>query len=160
MAISPRLAIRTFSNTAAQYCVLTWVGGARPWIAESYGCLPRADFGRVRPVRLGMCSGVGLGPVIASLLFAAGASAAPPAPTITEPAADGQLVHPEDVHMVVSAPARAADDACTDWEILSADGSQVRWQAQCVTGARAVHIHLADGDFTGKELAFGSAFQL
>jgi hypothetical protein len=111
-------------------------------------------------MRLGMRSGVALGTVIASLLFAAGASAAPPAPTITEPAVDGQLVHPEDVHMVVSAPENPADDACTDWEILSADGTQVRWQAQCVTGARAVHIHLADGDFTGNELAFGSAFQL
>ena len=99
--------------------------------------------------------------VAVSLVFAGSAAATPPAPTIDEPAADGQLVHPEDVHMVASAPESPADDSCTDWEILSADLSRVLWQAPCATGALAVHIHLGDGDFVkGKELAYGSAYFL
>ncbi|HEY1238691.1 MAG TPA: PQQ-dependent sugar dehydrogenase [Solirubrobacterales bacterium] len=100
--------------------------------------------------------------VVALLLFAGTAMAAPPAPTITEPAVDGQLVQPEDVHMVASAPENPADDSCTDWEILTSDRSQVLWQAHCVTGALAVHIHLGDGDFvtSGGGLAFGSTYML
>jgi hypothetical protein len=103
-------------------------------------------------------SGVAVAGAVVSLLFAGTAAAAPPVPTITEPAADGQLVHPEDVHMVVSAPENPADDSCTDWEILSADLSETVWQAPCVTGALAAHIHLGDGHFTHKELEFGSTY--
>lgn len=103
-------------------------------------------------------SGVAVAGAVVSLLFAGTAAAAPPVPTITEPAADGQLVHPEDVHMVVSAPENPADDPCTDWEILSADLSETVWQAPCVTGALAAHIHLGDGHFTHKELEFGSTY--
>jgi glucose/arabinose dehydrogenase len=100
------------------------------------------------------------GAIVLSLVFAASAAATPPAPTITEPATDGQLVHPEDVHMVVSPPEDPADDVCTDWEILSAERSQVLWQAPCATGALAVHIHLGDGQFLpkGAGLKFGVTY--
>jgi glucose/arabinose dehydrogenase len=76
------------------------------------------------------------------------AAAAPPAlaaPTITEPATDGQVLNPADVHMV----AEGFRDgwACTDWEI--AEGAAVVWRATCATGDEKVHIHLGDGAFEG-----------
>jgi glucose/arabinose dehydrogenase len=82
------------------------------------------------------------------LLLAAGpALAAPPLPTIIEPATDGQEVHPADVHMEVDIPADPGDDVCTDWEIRTGDLSKVAWQAPCVTGVLSHHIHLGDGTF-------------
>ncbi len=98
----------------------------------------------------------------ALLAFTAPASAATVAPIITEPASDGQLLHPEDVHMVVAAPANSAEDTCTDWEILTPDLSETLWRAQCATGALAVHIHLGDGRFLSKArgLEFGSTYVL
>ena len=60
---------------------------------------------------------------------------------------DGQEVHPADVHMEVAAPANLDDDACTDWEIRTADLSKVVWRAPCQTETLAVHIHLGDGTF-------------
>ena len=61
---------------------------------------------------------------------------------------------------MVSAPDDPGDDTCTDWQILSADRTQVLWHAQCVTGVLAVHIHLGDGDFVANPsaLAFGSTY--
>jgi glucose/arabinose dehydrogenase len=94
------------------------------------------------------CGVIGL--LAAFLLFAGTASADPPAaPTITEPSTDGQLVHPADVHMEAQGSSETDEDdhACTDWEIRTADLSQVAWQAPCATGTLAVHIHLGDGTF-------------
>jgi glucose/arabinose dehydrogenase len=107
---------------------------------------------------LGFITGVAL----TLLLAAQPALAVPPAPVITEPAVDGQVIHPEDVHMVADAPANPADDFCTDWQILSADREQVQWRADCKTGALAVHIHLGDGQFVNKKgkLDFGSTYVL
>lgn len=84
------------------------------------------------------------------LLLTGNAAAAPPAtPTITEPSVDGQLVHPEDVHMEAGGFSDPDNDthSCTDWEIRTADLSQVVWHADCKTGVLAVHIHLGDGSF-------------
>ncbi len=89
--------------------------------------------------------------LVAGLLVATGtAAAAPPgAPMITEPAQDGQLVHPADVHMEVGGFTDPDGDAhaCTDWEIRTADLSEVAWEAPCGTGLDGVHIHLGDGTF-------------
>jgi glucose/arabinose dehydrogenase len=99
-------------------------------------------------------------------LFGGVARADPPAaPTITEPSHDGQLVHPADVHMEVAAPSEPGDDACTDWQIRTADLSRVVWQAPCATGALAVHIHLGDGTFASSlagqhQLDFNSSYVL
>ena len=83
----------------------------------------------------------------ALLAFAGTAAAAPLTPTITEPASDGQVVNPADVHMEVAAPEDPDDDACTDWEIRTADLSTVVWRSPCQTDTLAVHIHLGDGTF-------------
>lgn len=80
-------------------------------------------------------------------LTAATALAEPAPPTITEPATDGQLVHPADVHMEVAVPADADEDICTDWAISTTDLSKVVWHAPCASGVLARHIHLADGTF-------------
>jgi glucose/arabinose dehydrogenase len=93
------------------------------------------------------------------------AAAAPAAPTITEPSVDGQLVHPADVHMEVTAPINPDDDACTDWEIRTPDLSTLVWRANCKTGVLGVHIHLGDGTFFGanattKQLDFNSKYVL
>jgi glucose/arabinose dehydrogenase len=76
----------------------------------------------------------------------------PATPTIVEPSADGQLVHPADVHMVASAFSDSDGDrhACSDWRILNGStGEPVVWEANCATGTLAVHIHLGDGHFVG-----------
>ena len=83
----------------------------------------------------------------ALLAFAGTAAAAPVTPTITEPSSDGQVVNPADVHMEVAAPEDPDDDACTDWEIRTADLSAVVWRSPCQTDTLAVHIHLGDGTF-------------
>ena len=59
------------------------------------------------------------------------AADAPAPPAITEPATDGQLVHPGDVHMEATGlPGQEEGEPapCTDWEIRTADSSQA-WQA-------------------------------
>jgi glucose/arabinose dehydrogenase len=89
--------------------------------------------------------------VIGTLLCLTGTAAAegPAAPTITEPATDGQPVVAEDVHMEVEGFSGDDGDelSCTDWEIRTPDLSQVVWRASCATGVLAVHIHLGDGSF-------------
>src|ERR1700754_3233665 len=146
MAISPRFAIRTFSNTAGQYC-----GSGRPraYPQDCGGLRMCARHRRamLAPVRWTFRGGVcGMAACLGALLvFAATASAAPPIPTITEPASDGQVVNPADVHMEVAAPEDPGDDACTDWEIRTADLSTVVWRSPCQTDTLAVHIHLGDG---------------
>jgi glucose/arabinose dehydrogenase len=99
--------------------------------------------------------------VLVSLAFTASAAASPPTPTITEPSTDGQLVHPADVHMEVQLVTDSDEDACTDWEIRTADLSEVVWHAYCATGVLSHHIHLGDGTFVGhgaNELSFGSNY--
>jgi glucose/arabinose dehydrogenase len=106
---------------------------------------------------------------VAVLLLSTGtAAAAPPAaPTITEPATDGQIVHPADVHMEAGSFSDPDEDThtCTDWEIRTAGGSQVVWRTPCTTGALAVHIHLGDGSFVNSyagrtQLNFDSSYVL
>lgn len=75
--------------------------------------------------------------------------AAHAAPVITEPAADGQIVNPADVHMEASGFGPGHE--CSDWQILQ--GTEVVWQALCADGFESVHIHLGDGDFTGSHAA-------
>lgn len=81
------------------------------------------------------------------LAFTGTAAATPPTPTITEPATDGQLVHPADVHMEVAHLTDPDEDACTDWEIRTPDLARLVWQAPCAPGVLAFHIHLGDGTF-------------
>jgi glucose/arabinose dehydrogenase len=87
-------------------------------------------------------------------------------PVITEPAADGQVVNPHDVHMVagpfVGSPGET--HVCSDWEIRGA-GGELAWTAPCATGAGLVHVHLGDGTFVGPyagrtQLNSGSDYRL
>jgi len=106
--------------------------------------------------------------VAAFILLAGTATAAAPAPpTITEPSADGQLAHPADVHMEAGGFSDPDADtfACTDWEIRTADASEVVWRAPCKSGTLGVHIHLGDGTFVNDyskrtELSFDSSYVL
>jgi glucose/arabinose dehydrogenase len=97
---------------------------------------------------------------VASFLLLAGpALAADPAtPSITEPSTDGQLVHPEDVHMQATGFSDPDNDthSCTNWEIRTADQSEVIWHAVCATGLEATHIHLGDGDCINSYAGRGS----
>ena len=87
-------------------------------------------------------------------------------PVITEPATDGQVVNPYDVHMVagpfVGSPGER--HVCSDWEIRGVAGD-LAWSAPCITGAGLVHVHLGDGTFAGgyvgrTQLNSGSAYLL
>jgi glucose/arabinose dehydrogenase len=104
--------------------------------------------------------------VLATMLVAGPALAAPPVPSIIEPATEGQEVHPADVHMEVEIPGESEDDVCTDWEIRTADLSKIAWQASCATGVLAHHIHLGDGTFlithllAPEGLDYGSSYVL
>src|SRR5439155_17447606 len=71
----------------------------------------------------------------------------PDQPTITEPATDGQIVNPFDVHMETAPFSDPDGDShlCTDWVIEVAATSEVAWQALC--SPILVHIHLGDGTF-------------
>jgi glucose/arabinose dehydrogenase len=111
----------------------------------------------------------------ALLALLAGALAGPAArasivavetPVITEPATDGQVVNPHDVHMVagpfVGSPGER--HVCSDWEIRGA-ADDLAWTAPCVTGAGLVHVHLGDGTFAGgyvgrTQLNSGSSYRL
>ncbi|MCC6494006.1 MAG: hypothetical protein IT424_13410, partial [Pirellulales bacterium] len=78
----------------------------------------------------------------------AGPNAAPLAPTITEPAADGQVVNPADVHM--EAVGFSDPDGnlhkSSDWEIRTPAGVIV-WQTLGIEGVERLHTHLGDGVF-------------
>ncbi len=88
--------------------------------------------------------------VLAVSLSARSSVSAVETPAITEPAADGQIVNPYDVHMVagpfVASPGER--HVCSDWEIRTTS-DQVAWTAPCVTGSGLVHVHLGDGTFLG-----------
>ena len=95
---------------------------------------------------------VALSVALFAVLTGTAAADAPASPAITEPATDGQLVHPGDVHMEATGlPEQAEGEQapCTDWAIRTSDSSQVAWQALCAKGTLAVHIHLGDGAFVG-----------
>ena len=77
----------------------------------------------------------------------------PPAlPTITEPATNGQVVNPADVHMETSAfsdPDLGDQHQCTDFEIWTVQFSARIWATPCARGVEKLHTHL--GDITGIE---------
>jgi hypothetical protein len=123
----------------------------------------------VRPILQGRDPGVGVVSFVAAFLLLTGtAAAAPPAaPVITEPSTDGQLAHPADVHMEAGGFSDPNGDAyaCTDWEIRTADLSQVAWRSSCKSGTLGIHIHLGDGTFVNSyaertELNFNSSYAL
>lgn len=76
----------------------------------------------------------------------------PSAPIITEPATDGQVVNPADVHMETG-PFVDADPGdthrCTDWEIWTVSPSQRVWLTACIGGVERLHTHMGDGTFMG-----------
>lgn len=92
------------------------------------------------------------GSFAAAVGLAGGANQAPLQPVIQEPAVDGQMVNPFDVHME-AAPFQDPDagDAhvCSDWEIYLPLPIERVWRASCAGGPAGVHIHLGDGVFEG-----------
>jgi glucose/arabinose dehydrogenase len=95
------------------------------------------------------------------------ATLAPAPPAITEPAADGQVISPFDVHMVAGPFAGSPDEThvCSDWEIRTINSDTVVWTAPCAVGSQKVHIHLGDGEFVGflagrHQLNSGSDYRL
>jgi hypothetical protein len=77
----------------------------------------------------------------------------PATPRIEEPGTPGQILNGADVHMVtgqMSSPV-GAQHRCSDWEIWKVNPGPLEkvWSSYCATGALAVHIHLADGIFSG-----------
>jgi glucose/arabinose dehydrogenase len=107
---------------------------------------------------------VGLAFVAIVLFTGTAAADTPAAPVITEPATDGQLVHPADVHMEATGFEDDDSDthACTDWEIWTPDLAHLVWHAPCATGILAGHIHLGDGSFVSpySSLDFDSHYVL
>ena len=110
---------------------------------------------------------------VLALVFAGGATvllssaASVSTPVITEPASDGQVINPYDVHMVAGPFAGSPGEAhvCSDWEIREASSDELVWSALCATGSGKVHVHLGDGTFTGSldgrhQLNSGSAYRL
>ena len=74
----------------------------------------------------------------------------PVIPTINEPATDGQVVNPFDVHMVTAPfadPDPGDTQGCTDWQIVLASTLQPVWLKTCARNVSAFHIHLGDGAF-------------
>jgi glucose/arabinose dehydrogenase len=87
-------------------------------------------------------------------------------PAITEPASDGQVVNPYDVHMVAGPFEGSPGEGhvCSDWEIRTA-ADELAWTAPCVTGSGLVHVHLGDGTFVGayegqRQLNGGTPYRL
>src|SRR5207248_11268329 len=85
----------------------------------------------------------------ARALLARQSSSVPAAPVITEPAFDNQVISAYDVHMVAGPFSGAPGEShvCSDWEIRTPFSAELVWNASCVTGTLAVHIHLGDGAF-------------
>jgi glucose/arabinose dehydrogenase len=77
-------------------------------------------------------------------------NAAPAAPTITEPAIEGQEVNPQDVHMEAIGYSDPESDAhkSTDWEIwTTGPNAQPVWQTLGIEGIEKLHTHFGDGIF-------------
>ncbi len=80
------------------------------------------------------------------------AQSPPNTPVITEPAIDGQIVSPADVHMETgpfSDPDPLSTHFCTDWEIWTVFPSARVWFTSCITGVERTHTHMGDGVFEG-----------
>lgn len=92
-------------------------------------------------------------------------AASPPAlPVFTEPATDGQIVNPSDVHMETTAfsdPDSGDVFVCADWQILLASTSAVVWQTLC-NPTNPLHVHLGDGAFVNgnTKLAYDTDYLL
>jgi glucose/arabinose dehydrogenase len=76
----------------------------------------------------------------------------PDAPPITEPASDGMVLNPADVHMQAGPfnDPGGGTHASSDWEIWKVSGNELVWNAAGVTDPfLKVHVHLADAAFVG-----------
>lgn len=74
----------------------------------------------------------------------------PSTPVITEPAMDGQVVNPADVHMEAVGYVDADGHAhkSTDWEIWTVgDSPRPVWKTLGIQGVERLHTHLGDGFF-------------
>ncbi|MFZ0546607.1 MAG: PQQ-dependent sugar dehydrogenase [Candidatus Promineifilaceae bacterium] len=73
----------------------------------------------------------------------------PDPPIINEPAVDGQIVSPSDVHMETDPMHDPDGDAhqCSDFQILISDTLELVWDTVCIGGLEKVHTHLGDGVF-------------
>jgi glucose/arabinose dehydrogenase len=86
-----------------------------------------------------------------------GGNSSPLQPTITEPAVDGQIVNPSDVHMETSAfvdPDSGDQHLCSDFEIWTLSPSGRAWVASCIGGVAKLHTHLGDGVFENSHAGF------
>ena len=75
---------------------------------------------------------------------------APAIPTITEPAVNGQVVNPSDVHLEAVGFSDPDGDLhlSSDWEIWTVGpGAERVWQTLGITGVELLHTHLGDGIF-------------
>jgi hypothetical protein len=78
------------------------------------------------------------------------ANSPPYPPVVTEPAADGQIVSPSDVHMATAPfadPDPGDSHLCSDWDIWAASPAERVWAMACLGGVSRVHVHLGDGTF-------------
>ena len=79
-----------------------------------------------------------------------GANTPPSTPTITEPASEGQVVSPSDVHMESIGFADVDGDThkSTDWEIWTVGpNAEPVWQTMGIEGLERNHTHMGDGIF-------------
>jgi len=102
------------------------------------------------------------------LACAALANEPPATPIVTEPAVDGQIVNPADVHMETSPfsdPDPGDSHLCSDWEIWTVAPPERVWVTACIGGVERVHTHLGDGVFENShagrsELFFETDYRL
>lgn len=75
----------------------------------------------------------------------------PDPPIINEPAVDGQIVSPSDVHMETDPmnDPQGGNHLCSDFQIYISDTLELVWETLCIGGVEKVHTHLGDGDFVG-----------
>lgn len=97
-----------------------------------------------------------------------GPNSQPATPTITEPAVEGQIVSPSDVHMesVGFSDPNGDSHQSTDWEIWTAGpNAEPVWQTLGIQGLERNHTHMGDGIFINSRagqnsLAGNTAHQL
>jgi glucose/arabinose dehydrogenase len=90
-----------------------------------------------------------------------GSNAAPLAPVITEPVANGVTVNAADVHMETAPfadPNSGDQHLCTDWEIWTAGLAERVWFSSCIQGVERTHTHFGDGVFTGSHTGRSELF--